>query len=101
MDSKKQKTDNKNEITIDMPEVKDIPGQEHIKPPKMREMMDTTASSASEEGEGLLDDLNKDEGEDEELDQTSNVSRAEKKLLKKTDRPVTDETKDLEKLLRR
>ena len=28
------------EITIDLPEVKDIPGQEHIRPPHMREMMD-------------------------------------------------------------
>ncbi|HKP31214.1 MAG TPA: hypothetical protein VJT83_00725 [Chitinophagaceae bacterium] len=48
------------EFTIDMPEVKDIPGQEHIHPPVIREMQDTTISSADEEGEGILDDLNKD-----------------------------------------
>jgi hypothetical protein len=44
------------ETTIDLPEVKDIPGQEHIHPPMMGEMADTTASSADEEGEGLFDD---------------------------------------------
>ena len=48
------------EFTIDMPEVKDIPGQEHIHPPVIREMQDTTISSADEEGEGILDDLNKE-----------------------------------------
>ena len=44
-----------------MPEVKDIPGQEHVHPPRMREMEDTTSSSAGEEGEGILDDLNDDD----------------------------------------
>ena len=48
------------EFIIDMPEVKDIPGQEHIHPPVIREMQDTTISSADEEGDGILDDLNKE-----------------------------------------
>ena len=47
------------EATIDMPEVRDIPGQEHVHVPPLGELADTTASSADEEGEGLLDDLNK------------------------------------------
>jgi hypothetical protein len=49
------------ETTIDLPEVKDIPGQEHIQVPPLGELADTTISSAGEEGHGLLDDLNKDE----------------------------------------
>lgn len=86
------------DIILDMPEVKDIPGQEHIKPPRIKEMMDTTISSADEEGEGILDDLNKEDDDDTITAGNSNVSRQEKKLLSDTDRPITDETEDLEKL---
>jgi hypothetical protein len=85
-------------IIMDMPEVKDIEGQENIRPPHIREMMDTTISSADEEGEGLLDDLNKDDADYDALDENSNVSEAEKNLLSKTDRPVTEENKDISKL---
>ncbi|MES1215199.1 MAG: hypothetical protein ABUT20_06775 [Bacteroidota bacterium] len=88
---------NRETITIEMPEVKDIPGQENIKPPRIYEMMDVTVSSADEEGEGLLDDLNK-EDDDVIVDKKSNVSDAERKLLAKTDRPVTEEQKDRKKL---
>lgn len=94
MKNKKEKQDDKKEIIIDMPEVKDIPGQEHVKPPRMREMMDTTVSSSDEEGKGILDDLN----EEETTDDTTNVTPQEKKLLAQTDRQVTDETIDLQKL---
>lgn len=44
------------ETIMDLPEVKDIPGQEHVHPPALGELADTTASSADEEGEGLFDD---------------------------------------------
>lgn len=65
------------ETSIDLPEVKDIPGQEHIHVEQAAgEMADTTASSADEEGEGLLDDLNEDDPEGED-----NVSNEERKLL--------------------
>lgn len=43
-----------------LPEVKDIPGQEHIHVPPLGELADTTASSDDEEGAGLLDDLDED-----------------------------------------
>lgn len=43
------------EIILDLPEVKDIPGQEHIHPPKMEAFVDVTISSDDEEGKGLLD----------------------------------------------
>jgi hypothetical protein len=93
---KKKPVKKTKEITIDLPEVKDIPGQEHVRPPHMREMMDSTASSADEEGEGLLDDLNK---EDEALtDDKTNVTQTERNLIKKTDRPVTDEDRDLQEM---
>jgi len=93
--NQKQKDDS---VTIDMPEVKDIPGQENVKPPRMREMMDTTISSADEEGEGILDDLNKEIDNDIITDKMSNVSNQEKNLLKKTGRPVDEEEKDRQKL---
>lgn len=46
------------ETTIDLPDVKDIPGQENIHAPELREMADTTISSDDEEGVGIF-------GEDE------------------------------------
>jgi hypothetical protein len=82
--------------TIDLPEVKDIPGQEHIKPPRIGEMADTTAASDAEEGVGLLDDLNKEE--EEITDAEGNVTEQERKLLDQTDRPFTEEDADLQKL---
>ena len=51
------------DFSIDMPEVKDIPGQEHIQVPPLGELADTTISSADEEGEELLDGLNENQEE--------------------------------------
>lgn len=48
------------ETTIDLPDVKDIPGQEFIHPPALGELADTTISSADEEGEGLFSDTDHD-----------------------------------------
>jgi hypothetical protein len=55
------------ETTLDLPEVTDIPGQENIHPPRFGEYADTTISSDGEEGIGLLDDLNELQGEDGDL----------------------------------
>src|SRR5688572_2157605 len=44
------------EATIDLPDVKDIPGQEFVHAPPLGMMADTTISSADEEGEGLFED---------------------------------------------
>jgi hypothetical protein len=97
MKNKKQKKTD--DTVIDMPEVRDIPGQEKIRPPRMGEMEDTTISSADEEGEGLLDDLNQPADENEVLtDENSNVTATERELLEQSERPVSDETKDLQKL---
>lgn len=95
MENKKTPPENDKEITMDMPEVKDIPGQEHVKPPRIREMEDTTASSADEEGEGILDDLNKED--DEVTDPATDVSAEEKELLEQADRPVSEETRDVQR----
>lgn len=61
--------------TLDLPDVKDIPGQEHVRPPRLSEMADTTISSDDEEGKGILDNNEEDE---------SNVSVIEKELLERS-----------------
>lgn len=43
------------ETTIDLPDVKDIPGQEFVNAPTIGELADTTISSADEEGESIFD----------------------------------------------
>lgn len=64
------------ETIIELPDVEDIPGQEHIKVPHFKEFADETIASDGEEGNGLFnDDL-----EDEE----SNVTDVERTLLRKS-----------------
>ena len=64
--------------TLDLPDVKDIPGQEHVRPLPPGEMADTTISSADEEGDNVFKD-------DEDIleDAATNVTPVEKELLKK------------------
>ncbi|MDI3320436.1 hypothetical protein [Pinibacter soli] len=64
------------ETTIDLPDVKDIPGQEHIHVPRFGEYGDTTISSKDEEGGNLFE-------EEEDTFNESNVSKTERKLLQK------------------
>lgn len=82
------------EGVLDLPDVRDIPGQEHIQVPKMKEFADTTISSDDEEGVGIFDD------EDESaISGDSNVTTEEKKILRDAAEKtidVTDET-NLEK----
>ena len=69
---------NQKETILNLPDVEDIPGQENVKPPRIREMEDITISSAGEEGEDLFktdDDILNDA-------QESNVSDTEKNLLR-------------------
>jgi len=66
------------ETTIDLPDVKDIPGQEHVHVPHFGEYGDTTISSKDEEGGDLFD-----EDDDDDTDDESNVSKTERKLLQK------------------
>ena len=67
------------EGTLDLPDVKDIPGQEHVRPLLAGEIADTTISSADEEADELL---NIDE--DIITDQSSNVSKTERELLQQS-----------------
>jgi hypothetical protein len=53
----------KDKNTIDIPDVSDIPGQEHVRAPRLGELGDTTASSADEEGDDLFDQPDEDEDE--------------------------------------
>ena len=71
------------ETTIDLPDVKDIPGQEFVHAPPLGMLGDTTISSADEEGEGIFDDAGVDE--DDDLADDSNVSRTERQLLANTE----------------
>ena len=65
--------------TLDLPDVKDIPGQEHVRPLPPGEMADTTISSADEEANKLLDT-----DEDILLDKELNVTSTERDLLQRS-----------------
>ena len=85
-------------VTLDLPEVKDIPGQENIRPPRMSVYADTTISSSDEEGDDLFDD--DEENDDEEnIDDSDdeNVSAIEKDLLQKSadETPGDEENEDV------
>src|SRR4051812_13361821 len=71
--------------SIDLPDVKDIPGQKHIHVPKLREAIDITASSDDEEGKGIFNDR-------DDLEDDANVSDEEKELLQQTSESMA--TKD-------
>jgi len=80
------------ETTIDLPDVKDIPGQEFVHVPTLGELADTTISSADEEGEGLFDD---DEENDTEIvmGTEADISKDDKRMLEGTFTmmPTTDD----------
>lgn len=68
------------ETTIDLPDVKDIPGQEFIHVPRLGELADTTISSDDEEGVGLF----RDDEEDDTLivrGTEDDVNPADKEML--------------------
>ncbi|RYY52898.1 MAG: hypothetical protein EOO09_19940 [Chitinophagaceae bacterium] len=88
-------TEDSKSFTITMPDVSDIPGQEHVHPPRMREMEDVTISSAGEEGEGLLDELNGGEN-NTDMDDATNVGTQERIALGNAGRIVNEETRDRE-----
>lgn len=67
------------EATLDLPEVKDIPGQEHVRPLPPGEMADITPSSSDEEANDLLDT-----NEDILLDKNLNVTNSERDLLQRS-----------------
>lgn len=78
------------ETFIDLPDVKDIPGQEFVNAPPIGSLGDTSISSADEEGTNVFD-----KDEDEDLRRTGNdadVSRNERTALEQIDyMPTRDE----------
>lgn len=71
------------ETTIDMPDVSDIPGQEHIHVPQMKQFHDTTISSDDEEGKGVFDE--------DELDPETDVTDEERELLRRSENSMGGE----------
>jgi len=86
-DREKLKTE---ETFIELPDVKDIPGQEFVNTPPAGVLGDTTISSADEEGINVFD-----RGDAEDLRRTGNdadVSRGERRALEQIDyMPTADE----------
>jgi hypothetical protein len=78
------------ETFIDLPDVKDIPGQEFVNTPPPGALGDITIASEDEEGTNVFDRT-----DDEDLRRTGNesdVSRNERKALEQIDyMPTTDE----------
>ena len=72
------------EATIELPDVKDIPGQEFITVPPLGMMADTTISSADEEGEGLFEDDEEDET-DIVMGTSGDITAEEKRTLQAGD----------------
>lgn len=54
-------------VSLDLPDVEDIPGQENIIPPKMGFFADTTISSDDEEGHSVFGE------EDEQVEGRENI----------------------------
>lgn len=78
------------EATIDLPDVSDIPGQEHIHPPALGELADTTISSADEEGAGIFGDDEEDEASIR-MGSEADVSQEDKELLTQGDERMPTE----------
>lgn len=81
------------ETRLDLPDVKDIPGQEFIHVPNLGEMADTTIASADEEGDNILG-LNDDDGDasNDTPRSDSDVRRDERETLRDTTyMPTRDE----------
>jgi hypothetical protein len=76
------------EVILDLPEVKDIPGQEHVRPMPFGELADTTISSADEEADHLFED---EEDADLKNEPDTNVTREEKELLRRSSESMASE----------
>ncbi len=82
------------EVILDLPDVKDIPGQEFIHPPELESFSDTTISSDDEEGVGIFEDQTADDDNEAIMGTDADVSDIEKSLLEKADSdiPGSDDT---------
>jgi hypothetical protein len=87
------------EVIIDMPDVSDIPGQEHIVVPQMQEMYDVTIASDDEEGVGLFGDDDEDEETEAIMGTAADVSNTEVIALEKSEHD--EQADDVDSRLRR
>jgi hypothetical protein len=82
-------------VTLDLPDVSDIPGQENITVPPLGALADTTISSDDEEGAGLFDD-EEDEDADIMMGTEADISAEERITLERTDEDMpTDDDRML------
>ena len=79
----------KDKKTIDLPEVSDIPGQEHVRPPRLGELADNTASSDDEEGDDVLNQP-EDDDDDFVMGNDGDVTAEERSTLANIDRRRAD-----------
>src|SRR5215212_9798174 len=70
------------ESFIDLPDVKDIPGQEFVNAPPLGALGDTTIASDDEEGTNIFD---RDDSEDLRAGNDGDVGRDERKALEQVD----------------
>jgi hypothetical protein len=85
-------------VIIDLPDVSDIPGQEHIVVPFIGEMADTTISSDDEEGVGLFGDDDGDEDTDLVMGNEADVTDTERSVLRRADEDMPTEDDPLLRL---
>jgi hypothetical protein len=80
------------EASFELPDVKDIPGQEFVHAPPMGAFADTTISSADEEGEGVFEDDEEDET-DIMTGTAADLSKQDKRVLETAEyyMPTRDE----------
>ena len=75
--------------TIELPDVEDIPGQEHITPAPLGDLADVTASSADEEGESIF--------QDDESSGENNVTADDVANLQRSERSTSGDDENLER----
>lgn len=90
-DEEKLKQD---KATLDLPDVKDIPGQENVTAPDIKEMADTTISSDDEEGLGVLNEEDNNDVTSERLGPASEID--ENDLMINEDEDEAEEELDEE-----
>lgn len=84
-DSEELKDEN---FTIDMPDVSDIPGQEHVHVLSMNAIGDTTAASDDEEGINIFEDEDDLDEEAPKDNSESDVTKTEKTILNRAAKDV-------------
>src|SRR5687767_7269920 len=89
-DEKKLKQD---KASLDLPDVRDIPGQEHIHVAPLGELADTTISSDDEEGAGVFED-DEEDGTIIVMSSDNDIPKGEKTSLETMDNLDVSEADD-------